>query len=124
MNFLYVALGGALGAMARYGAHWAWAAHARPFPWSTLWINVSGSGLAGFLGVLWMDRDALRSPERLLVMVGFLGAFTTFSTFAGESAALARGGQWGALVLHGLAHNGLSWLAAVLGGWCAWQLKN
>lgn len=116
---LWVALGGALGASARYGLHRALAAWAYPFPWSTLLVNVAGSGAFGWLGGLWAGRDMAAAPERLMWVVGFLGAFTTFSAFAGEAADLGRNGQWGWLAFHWLSHSGLSLAAALAGAWLA-----
>ena len=121
---LYVALGGALGAMARYGVHQAMSTWEQPFPWSTVAINMAGSGVVGLLAGLWAGRDMGQSPERLVLMVGFLGAFTTFSTFANESTALLRAGQWGWFALHGVLHNGLSMGAALLGWGCVYAARN
>ena len=121
MQFLLVALGGALGAAARHGTHLALSSLAHPFPWSTLLVNVAGSGVLGVLTGLWAARDMTHSPERLILVVGFLGAFTTFSTFAGESVDMWRNGQLGWLALHWLLHNSLSFGAALLGAWWAWS---
>jgi CrcB protein len=78
-----VALGGAIGATARYGIGWAWPARAGTFPWATLGINIVGCALIGVLMVLITD---LWSPPHPLVRpfagTGILGGFTTFSTYA------------------------------------------
>jgi len=89
---LAVALGGAFGALARYGAG---ALIARliggTFPWATLSVNVLGSFALGLLAPLALSRGL--SPElRLLLTTGFMGAFTTFSTFSLETLQLARAG--------------------------------
>jgi CrcB protein len=87
VRFLYVAVAGALGALARYGIG-LWVGP-RSFPWATLGINVSGSFALGV--VLTVAAGRGWSPETVAaVAVGFLGAYTTFSTFAFESFTLAR----------------------------------
>lgn len=111
MNFLLVAAGGALGATARYGVNLCAPLLGLPVLWATLAVNVAGSFIFGILGVLLTAECAWR----VLLIVGFLGAFTTFSAFAGEAAEFWRQGRWGMLALHILLHNGLS-LAAVLAG--------
>lgn len=88
-----VAVGGAAGALARWGVssgihRW----FGRDFPWGTLTVNVAGSFAMGLLAVLLLDRFALGPVWRAGLLVGFLGAFTTFSTFALETVELAQGG--------------------------------
>jgi CrcB protein len=97
MTYLWVALGSALGGMARYGcaglaARWFGAS----FPWGTLIINVSGSLLIGFLATaLAPDGRLLAAPDtRAFLMIGILGGFTTFSSFSLETLNLARDGEW------------------------------
>lgn len=90
---LLVALGGALGAVARHLVAVALPLReGTALPLATLTVNVLGClGLGLLLG--WAEaREALSGPTRLLLGTGFLGAFTTFSTFALEGQALARGG--------------------------------
>lgn len=87
MRVLLVGLAGAAGAMSRYGVQLV--VGVRPFPWSTLVINVVGSLLVGFVLAVAASRDwspAVVAP----VTVGFLGAFTTFSTFTWEAFELGR----------------------------------
>ncbi len=97
MTYLWVALGGALGSMARYGcaglaARWAGVS----FPWGTLFVNVVGSLTIGFIATLIStDGRLLVSPDtRAFVLVGMLGGFTTFSSFSLETLNLARDGEW------------------------------
>ncbi len=89
MTYLAVALAGALGALARVGI--AAAVPSERFPWGTFAINVAGSFLLGLLSVALV----LRVPPtyRLAATAGFLGAFTTFSTFSLEAFALLREGR-------------------------------
>ena len=99
MTYLYVALGGALGSVARYAvslgaARWLGAA----FPWGTLIVNVAGSFAIGLLAALVTSdgRPVLGADTRAFVMVGILGGFTTFSSFSLETLNLARAGALGA----------------------------
>ncbi len=111
--YLYIALGGALGAVGRYAlAGWVHSAFGTQFPWGTLAVNVIGSAALGFaLGLL---RDVPASVEaRAFLTIGFLGAFTTFSTFSFEAVALLRDGEWGpaALYVGGSVGAGLLFMA-------------
>jgi fluoride exporter len=90
-GFLLVGLGGALGAMARYGAGLAAARlGAGDFPWGTLFVNVVG-GLA--MGVLAASAASADHGARQLLGAGVLGGFTTFSAFSIETVRLIEGGQ-------------------------------
>ena len=94
MDFWLVGIGGFAGALLRYYVgqgvgRWLGAS----FPYGTFLINVSGSWFLGFVGTLALDHGTLISPAwRLLLMVGFVGAFTTFSTFMFEGLQLVRQG--------------------------------
>lgn len=94
-KILAVAFGGAFGAVARYLINISpmhnWL---KPFPFPTFFINVTGSFLIGFLLVLFVDKFQLSENWRLAVIVGFLGAFTTFSTFEFETWELVKGNQF------------------------------
>lgn len=88
-----VAAGGALGAPARYGIALAVTVAPGTFPWGTFWINVSGSFALGAVVAVILGRlpaDRYRLP---FLATGFLGAYTTYSTFAVESDLLARNGH-------------------------------
>ena len=96
MGYFWVALGGALGSVARYacaglGVRLLGAA----FPWSTLFVNVSGSFAIGLLAAL-ATADAkpiVTGDARAFLMIGLLGGYTTFSSFSLETLNLARTGQ-------------------------------
>jgi len=92
-KLMLVMLGGGLGAATRYGAGLlaarVWGTH---FPWGTLVVNLAGCFLIGLLFAM-ADRTRMLSPEmRLLMITGFLGAMTTFSTFALETVNAGRAG--------------------------------
>ncbi|MCR4764944.1 MAG: fluoride efflux transporter CrcB [Bacteroidaceae bacterium] len=88
-NILLVALGGAVGSAGRYLiSRWLTGA----FPWGTLTVNIIGSLLIGLL--VGMSAKGCLSPEmRLLLVTGFCGGFTTFSTFANESLSMMKTGD-------------------------------
>ena len=95
MNVLVIGIGGFVGAVARYGiAGWIGQRWGRSFPLGTLVINVSGSFLIGLLMTLMAERFTENPQWRLLLVVGFLGAYTTFSTFEYETGALLKDGEW------------------------------
>jgi CrcB protein len=111
-----IGIGGFIGANARYlVSTWAAAQFGQTFPLGTLIINVTGSCLLGvFIG--WMGNHITLDPRlRLLVAVGFFGAFTTFSTFANESVALMRAGDWVGTLVNVLGTNVLCLGGALLG---------
>ena len=87
MNWLWVALGGAIGATFRYGTG------ILLFPWTTWWINLLGCFLAGVFFALSQKYPVLQNEARLFLMVGILGGFTTFSSFGLETFQLLRHGQ-------------------------------
>ena len=94
---LWVALGSALGGVARYWCSGLIArAMGETFPWGTLIVNISGSLLIGFIAtVSGTDGRFLIPPEaRQLMMVGILGGYTTFSSFSLQTLSLARDGEW------------------------------
>ncbi|HEX3826988.1 MAG TPA: fluoride efflux transporter CrcB [Sporichthyaceae bacterium] len=77
-----VAVGGVVGALARYAAARIWPTAARTFPWATLWVNVVGCALIGVLLVLVTEGRPVHRLWRPLLGTGVLGGFTTFSTYA------------------------------------------
>ncbi len=94
MSLAYVALGGALGALARYGiSGWVYDRMGESFPWGTLVVNLVGC-LALGLVIRWLQVSAVSPEVRPFLTIGVLGAFTTFSTFSYETVALLQEGQW------------------------------
>jgi fluoride exporter len=94
---LAVALGGALGSLGRYWIAELFAAlGVLAFPWATLFANVTGSFLIGFIATLTgPDGRLLVAPElRQFWMVGICGGYTTFSSFSLQTLTLAQGGEW------------------------------
>lgn len=92
---LLVGVGGFVGAVTRYlvdGRITAWTGGT--MPWGTFAINISGSFLLGLLFALVTERAALPAEVRAPLMIGFLGAYTTFSTLALESWRMLEDGAW------------------------------
>ncbi len=113
---LWVASGGAVGAMARHAASlWAASVLGSRFPWGTLLVNVLGSLVLGALATYAPRAPGLSEPVRLGLTTGVLGAFTTFSTFSVQTMALVDRGAMGAALANVLANVGLSLAAAALG---------
>lgn len=94
MNWLLVACGGAIGAVSRYGLGQLIGQPQHLFPWATWWINIVGCVLAGMFFALSQRFPILQQEVRLLLMVGILGGFTTFSSFGLETFTLLKQGQW------------------------------
>jgi CrcB protein len=86
MQLLFIALGGAVGTLARYGVSvWSRGAFDSSFPYGTLLVNVVGSFLLGLLMQIGLRTEALTSTMRLTLGTGVMGGFTTYSTFNYES---------------------------------------
>ena len=93
LQILSIAGGGALGALGRFWmSTGVYRLVGRDFPWGTLAVNVLGSFLMGLLLVLFIERLAVGPEVRAAALVGFLGAFTTFSTFSVETLVLIEDG--------------------------------
>ncbi|CAN5861843.1 fluoride efflux transporter CrcB [soil metagenome] len=115
MIHLYVALGGALGALARFAiGGWVTTWAGPGFPWGTFVINVSGSLLLGFLMRV-LPSPAASSEARALLTVGLCGGFTTFSTFDFETLVLLQERLYGLAALYSLG-SVLTCLAGVFAG--------
>lgn len=95
-NYLWVALGGALGSMGRFWLAAVVAALTGPrFPWGTMLVNVVGSFVIGWFSALTADAGPLAVPGgiRLMVLVGLCGGFTTFSSFSLQTLELLQAGE-------------------------------
>jgi CrcB protein len=117
---LAIGAGGFLGALARYGVALALApAWARSFPLATFVINVTGAFVLGFFSTLATERFQVAPEWRLFVATGFLGAYTTFSTFEYETQRLVEAGAvwWG--LANVVASVVVGYAAVQLGVWVA-----
>ena len=88
-----IAIAGALGALARYAVDGWISGRTGGFPWGTFVVNVTGAFLLGFLFTVLTERVRMSPALRTSITVGFLGAYTTFSTWMFESARLAEDGE-------------------------------
>lgn len=115
-DFLVISLGAIFGANARYFlSRYAAKILGPMFPYGTLIINVLGSLIVGFF-VIWTTERVLVNPRwRLLVVVGFCGAFTTFSSYAFETMAYFEQGQWLLMLVNFFSNNVLCLGAALAG---------
>ncbi len=100
-----VALGGGIGAAARYGASLLWPAQAGEFPWTTFWVNVAGCAMLGIFMIVITEVWAAPRLVRPFFGTGVLGGFTTFSAYAVDIERLVGNGHPG---------TGLAYLAATL----------
>lgn len=122
MNWIAVAIGGGAGAVLRYaiGLGLPFAGHR--FPWSTFAINVIGSFLIGLAWVLIVEKAAAWPEARLWVMTGFLGGFTTFSTFSLEAMVLWQNGHASLALSYLLGSLLAGMMAIALAVWLTRQL--
>jgi CrcB protein len=116
VNFVMVSLGAIAGANLRYIlSRYAAKLLGPVFPYGTLIINLTGSFIVGWF-MIWTTERVLVDPRwRLLVVVGFCGGFTTFSSYAFESMAYLEQGQWLLMTTNILANNLLCMAAAIAG---------
>lgn len=114
-RYIVVGLGGFIGANARYiVGDWVKSRWGADFPYGTFLINITGCFILGIFGTL-LQRYAWNDNLRLLVAVGFVGAYTTFSTFEYESLQLITDGAWGKALLNLIGSVVLGFMAAYLG---------
>jgi CrcB protein len=115
-NFLSISLAAIFGANLRYLISRVAARQFGPvFPYGTLFINVVGSFIVGWF-LIWTTERILIDPHwRLVVVIGFCGSFTTFSSYAFETMAFFEHGQWGLMLVNILSNN-LLCLGAALAG--------
>ena len=116
MTRLFLAVGGAFGAVSRYLVQgWVQDLLGGRFPWGTFTVNITGSFLLGLLFALAMDRAILSPEVRVPLMVGFIGSYTTFSTLMLESWVLVEEGDI-VHMLGNLAGSVLVGMVAVVAG--------
>jgi CrcB protein len=118
--YLWVALGGAIGSVARFAStEWVLARWQTTFPWGTLLVNVLGSLIIGMLAaVSEPGRWSLSLEARHFLMIGVLGGYTTFSSFSLQTLLLLRGGAALSAGLYVIASVALCLLAA----WCGFAM--
>jgi fluoride exporter len=116
LPLLLIAVGGAAGAVSRFLVDtWVSERTASAFPWGTFVVNLSGSFLLGLLFALAIERDVLPADVRGPLMIGFIGAYTTFSTLMLESWRLVEGGAIG-LALGNLVASSILGIVALVSG--------
>ncbi len=94
-KLLLIAVAGGVGALARYGlSGLVQRATNGEFPWGTAVVNVTGCLLFGVLWAVMEPRLSIGGEARAIILVGFMGSFTTFSTFAFETSQMLRDAQW------------------------------
>lgn len=118
-RILAIGIGGAFGAVARYGLNILFAKSFSPFPFATFFINVTGSFLIGFLLTVFSEKIDVNENLRLAIIVGFLGAYTTFSTFEFETYTLVREKQLAMAMLYVSMSFALGLIGVLAGVWLA-----
>jgi CrcB protein len=117
-KILWISIGAILGVNLRYWVgDWAAQRFGSGFPYGTLIINLTGSFLLGLVVSMTMEHFIIDPRLRIFIIVGFLGSYTTFSTYAYESIALISLGQWGWGIFNLLGSSLLGALFALLGIW-------
>ena len=115
MTLVVVGVAGALGAIARYVATgWVQGVTGGFYPWGTFVVNVCGCLALGF-AMSWLQTAVASAELRQFVAIGFLGSFTTFSTFSYEALAMLRDGEWWGAGTYIVGSVVLGVLAALLG---------
>jgi fluoride exporter len=112
----WLAAAGAAGTLCRYGLGGLVQRFAgEKFPWGTLAVNAAGCFLFGVVWTMAEERMLISGRTRTIVLVGFMGAFTTFSTYAFETSSFLRGADWWPAAANVLAQNLLGLLCVFLG---------
>ena len=116
MNFFWVALGGAVGSVARFGVNFAAPRlFGIDFPWATLIVNILGSLVMGFLAAFLAEKYADQADLRLFLLTGVLGGFTTFSAFSLDVFNLVQRGENSMALVYAVASVVLSIIAVFVG---------
>ena len=115
-KLLLLALAGSVGTLARYGlSGFVQSLCGKVFPWGTVVVNLLGCALFGLIWSALEERWPTSGETRMIILVGFMGAFTTFSTFVFESGELLRDAEWIPALGYFTIHN-VGGLAALLAG--------
>lgn len=113
---LLLAVAGAAGTLSRYGlGGLAQRITGASFPYGTLVINVLGCLAIGYVMQIALNTDIIPADARVIITIGFLGAFTTFSTFSYETVRLFEDGAWVSAILNLVTNVGLGLTATLLG---------
>ncbi|MEO6054995.1 MAG: fluoride efflux transporter CrcB [Chthoniobacterales bacterium] len=118
--YFVIFLGGGLGSMLRFFISvWIGERYGESFPWGTIIVNIAGCFLIGVLAALFdVEGRFIVSPiVRLFLMIGFLGGFTTFSSFSLQTLKLAQDGQW----LGAAANCAISLVCCIVGVWAGFS---
>ena len=119
VKFLLIAAGGSVGALLRYAvSNWGQGLSHGQFPTGTLIVNALGCLAIGVVGALFAGQVIVRDEYRMILIVGVLGAFTTYSTFGWETVALIRDGRVGIAGAYVLATN----FFALVGVWIGYRV--
>jgi len=122
-TYIAIAVGGTLGCWARYGmTNLVQSIYGRDFPYATMSINLLGSFLMGFLFIETLERLAISPEVRTGILTGFLGGFTTFSTYSMESVLLVEQGYFLRAGVYMLLSTALGFIAAFGGAYIARNL--
>lgn len=115
-RILWLSIAGALGTLARYGlGTFVQRLHESSFPWGTLLVNLLGCFLFGLIFSLAEERFLVSGQIRLILSIGFIGAFTTFSTYAFETSQMLQRSDWLLVAINFTAQNFFGILSLFLG---------
>ncbi len=116
-KLVLLAIAGACGTLSRYWlSGLVYELAGRHFPWGTWAVNILGCFLFGLIWTLSEERSLISAQARTIVLVGFMGAFTTFSTLIFESSGQLRDAQWLTMTLNLAGQNVVGFVALALGG--------
>jgi len=121
LNYLFIAVGGAVGALSRYlVSTWIYDKNQSAFPLGTFIVNIIGCFLLGAFYNLTLEKSVMSPHLRMMISVGFLGAFTTFSTFSLETMNIIKENN----ITMGLLNIGLSILLGLIAVWLGAGMVN
>jgi fluoride exporter len=119
LTLVFIALGGALGAISRYMlGGWVQTMAGGAFPWGTWTVNILGSLMIGFV-MIWLIHASASSELRHFMVMGVLGSFTTFSTFSFETVEMLREGLWLRAGMYAASSVAVGVLGVVIGAFWA-----